>query len=161
MSQRFSSHQSAWSGAAVAAPGGHRPRGNPRRDARPSSLAAALALTGLLAAVAGAGPAGAATYTVEPDGSGNFPTIQAAVNAATHGDVILLGDGVFTGSGNHSITFGGKRIAVRSASDDPAACTIDLRGSPTNAVRAFLFTAEGPESVVRGITIANGYTCGS
>jgi len=121
----------------------------------------ALVLAALLALVGAAGSAGAAVYTVEPDGSGDFPTIQAAINGATHGDVIVLGDGVFTGSGNHSLTFGGRRITVRSGSDDPEACVLDLQGSLTNSVRAFTFTAEGPESVVRGITIANGYICGS
>lgn len=119
------------------------------------------AVFGLAALAHWAAPAGGATYTVEPDGSGDYPTIQAAVNAATHGDVIELGHGVFTGPGNHSITFGGRRVIVRSRGDDPAACTIDLQGSVSNSVRAFSFSAEGPQTVIRGITIANGYICGS
>ena len=126
--------------------------------AYPRNAAAAL---GLAALALVALPAGAAIYTVEPDGSGDYPTIQAAVNAASHGDVIELGDGVFTGPGNHSITFGGRRVTVRSRAEDPALCTIDLQGSPSNSVRAFSFSAEGPQTVIRGITIANGYICGS
>jgi hypothetical protein len=139
---------------------------SPRRAGLPAVLSAVLpaVLSAALLALLLAGPtqpAGAATYTVEPDGSGDFPTIQAAIDAATHGDVIELGDGVFTGSGNHSITFGGRQITVRSASDNPASCVLDLQGSLTNSVRAFSFTAEGPQTVIRGITIANGYICGS
>ena len=40
------------------------------------------------------------TYVVRPNGTGDFPNIQAAVNAAVDGDVIALTDGVFRGSGN-------------------------------------------------------------
>jgi len=39
--------------------------------------------------------ANAATYVVTPDGTGDFPTIQAAIDAAVTGDVIQLTDGVF------------------------------------------------------------------
>jgi len=61
----------------------------------------------------------AETYLVLPDGSGDFPTIQAAVNAAVDGDVIELADGTFTGDGNLDLEFQGKTITVRSASGDP------------------------------------------
>jgi hypothetical protein len=39
--------------------------------------------------------AGATTYLVRPDGTGDFPTIQAAVDAATDGDRILVDDGEY------------------------------------------------------------------
>ena len=48
----------------------------------------------------------AATYVVTADGSGDFPTIQAAISAAINGDVIELTDGTFTGEGNRDIEFG-------------------------------------------------------
>ena len=130
----------------------------PRRGSRVPLLSAAVVFATVLAAAA---PSSSTIIRVKPDGSGDYPTIQAAVDAATHGDVIELGDGVFTGPGNHSITFGGRRVTVRSRCDDPAACMIDLQGSVTNSVRAFSFSAEGPQTVIRGITIANGYICGS
>ena len=34
--------------------------------------------------------AAATTYTVNPDGSGDFPTIQAGITAASDGDIIEL-----------------------------------------------------------------------
>ncbi|MDM7913892.1 MAG: right-handed parallel beta-helix repeat-containing protein [Candidatus Eisenbacteria bacterium] len=75
--------------------------------------------------------------TVRPDGSGDHPTIQAAIDAAADGAVILLADGTFSGDGNHDIELRGKRIRIRSESDDPAACTIDCRGSGPEPHRGF------------------------
>ena len=43
-----------------------------------------------------AGQAGAATWRVEQDGSGDFTAIQPAINAASHGDSILIGPGHYT-----------------------------------------------------------------
>lgn len=107
----------------------------------------------VLAALA-AGPAHAAVWNVLPDGTGDVPTIQDAVDAATGGDEILLGDGAFTGPGNRDISFGGKELTVRSASGEAAACVIDLA---SGVERAFLFTgADGPAAVVRDLTITGG-----
>jgi hypothetical protein len=41
-------------------------------------------------------PAGAATWHVEQDGSGDFTTIQAAVDSAADGDVIAIGPGHYS-----------------------------------------------------------------
>ena len=42
----------------------------------------------------------ATTYLVNPEGTGDFPTIQAAIDAVVDGDIIELNDGTFTGDGN-------------------------------------------------------------
>ncbi|HXS08850.1 MAG TPA: hypothetical protein VN852_02595, partial [Candidatus Krumholzibacteria bacterium] len=42
----------------------------------------------------------AATWTVKPDGTGDSPSIKAAILAASNGDVILLTDGTFSGAAN-------------------------------------------------------------
>jgi hypothetical protein len=55
----------------------------------------------------------AAEHVVRPDGSGDFPTIQSAVDAAAEGDTILLDDGVFTGDGNRDIQLFGKDLVIR------------------------------------------------
>jgi hypothetical protein len=97
-------------------------------------------------------------FTVEPDGSGDFPTIQVALVAAADGDEIVLGDGIFAGDGNRDIDFLGKAVTVRSLSGDPAACTIDCQGSEVDQHRGIIFqTDEGPDSVVDGITIMHGW----
>jgi predicted outer membrane repeat protein len=102
-------------------------------------------------------PVHATTYTVASDGSGNFLTIQAAVDACQNGDVVQLTDGTFSGLGNRDIHFDGKAITVRSVSGNPFACFIDCEGATTNAHRGFEFGSEGPSSVLDGIGIANGF----
>jgi hypothetical protein len=100
----------------------------------------------------------ATTYLVRPDGTGDFPTIQAAINASVNGDVIELADGTFTGPGNRDIRYGGKAITVRSASGDPDRTIIDCEGSAPEHHCAFIFDhGEGPGSILAGVTIANGF----
>jgi hypothetical protein len=48
--------------------------------------------------------ASAETYVVSPDGSGDFPTIQTAIDAVVDGDIVQLTDGVFTGEGNRDLS---------------------------------------------------------
>ena len=98
------------------------------------------------------------TYVVNPEGTGDFPTIQAAIDAVVDGDIIELTDGTFTGDGNRDIDYLGKAITVRSQSGDPESCIIDCGASPGSPHRGFLLeNAEGPESVIEGVTIQNGY----
>jgi len=120
---------------------------------RSLSLRSTLLLVGsLLPAIANAN-----TYTVRPDATGDFATIQAAINAAAIGDVILLSAGTFRGPGNRDLSFGGKAITVRSASGDPWQCTIDCQSNQISRHRGFVFaTGEGPGTVVEGIRITNG-----
>jgi len=87
---------------------------------------------------------------VRDDGEGDYPTIQAAVEAAHDRDVIELADGVYTGPGNRGIACGDKRITIRSQSGNPAACIIDCEGED----RAFKFTGR---QILKGVTIRNGY----
>jgi hypothetical protein len=104
-----------------------------------------------------AAPGGGAIHVVRPDGSGDFPTIQAAIDSALAGDVIELEDGVFTGPGNRRIDYRGKAVTVRSVSRDPLLCVIDCEAEE----RGISFrTGEGPGSVLRGITIRNGLASG-
>lgn len=80
-------------------------------------------------------------------------TIQAAIDMATDGDVVEVMDGTWTGAGNRNLNFGGKLITVRSASGNPALCTIDCE----NAGRGFIFQGgEDATAVVSGFTILNG-----
>jgi hypothetical protein len=95
----------------------------------------------------------AATILIRPDGSGDFPTIQAGIDAAAGGDVVLLADGTFTGPGNRDLDYLGKAITVRSQSGDAAACVIDAQ----TAGRGFYFhNGEGLDSRLERVTITNG-----
>jgi hypothetical protein len=101
----------------------------------------------------------ATTYVVDQFGTGDFPTIQVAIDAVVDGDIIELTDGSFTGDGNRDIDFSGKAITVRSQSGVPTYCVINCQGSEAEPHRGFLFVSgEGPESVLDGVGIINGST---
>jgi len=98
-------------------------------------------------------------YTVRPDGTGDYETIQDAVDAVGDGDIIELADGVFTGEGNRDIHVSGDRdITIRSESGNPLTCVIDVEGAPRAEHFGIRFWQSGyPESVLEGITITNAY----
>jgi hypothetical protein len=97
------------------------------------------------------------TWLVRADGSGQAPTIQAAVDSATHGDTIIVEDGTYVGEGNYDIDFHGKLLVLRSVSG-PASTVIDCQGNSQQPRRAFLFDgAEDRRAVVEGLTITGGY----
>lgn len=103
--------------------------------------------------------AGGNTYVVKPDGTGDFPTIQAALYAAYDGDEILLTDGVFKGDGNRNLFFIGKAVTVRSQNGLACNCIIDAEGAPSTPRRGFnIKAAVGPDTVIRDLTIRNGMT---
>ena len=129
------------------------PRAVAHSAARRVALTVALALVGSILSTP---RAQAGTYLVLPDGSGDFPNIQAAIDGAKDGDAIELGYGRFTGTGNRDLWYRGKAIAIRSQSGHPETCIIDCEGSPVDFHRGFTFEGEGPESILQGVTIENG-----
>ncbi|MBN2455302.1 MAG: hypothetical protein JXB29_02000, partial [Sedimentisphaerales bacterium] len=99
---------------------------------------------------------------VDANGTGDYPTIQAAINAANDFDVVELQPGTYTGDGNRDIDYLGKPITVRSINpNDPnivAATVIDCNGMETELHRGFRFDSnEDGNSILMGLTIANGY----
>ena len=78
----------------------------------------------------------------------NYPTIQAAINAAANGDTVLVAPGTY----RENINFSGKAITVASEAG-PDATIID--GGAAAAVVTFR-SAEGASSVLRGFTVTNG-----
>jgi hypothetical protein len=124
-----------------------------RRLAGLSLFAATVAVTLVVASFASA-----TTYTVRPDGSGDFPTIQAALDAVADGDVIELTDGTFTGDGNRDVDFLGKAVTVRSQGGDPSACILDCEGTVELPRRGFVFrSGETSAARLEGVTITGGW----
>ena len=96
-------------------------------------------------------------HVVHPDGSGEFPTIQAAVDGIPDGDIIELADGTFTGPGNHDIGIADRDLTIRSGSGDPAACVVDIQGASSDNHRGFNISGEG-RITMRGFTVTGGYS---
>jgi hypothetical protein len=85
-----------------------------------------------------------------------YPTIQAAINACTDFDTVVVADGTYSGPGNCELDFHGKSIIVRSA-NGPSNCIIDGQSSK----RGFYFHSnETRASVVNGFTITRCYDGG-
>ncbi|MBM3307483.1 MAG: right-handed parallel beta-helix repeat-containing protein [Candidatus Eisenbacteria bacterium] len=106
-----------------------------------------------VALAAAAAPAPGHTYRVAADGSGDFMTIQEGLSAALGGDTVSVAPGTYSGAGNRSLNFGGRRVLL-IAPAGPESTTIDCE----SAARGFTFSSgEDTTAVVRGFTITRGY----
>ena len=89
---------------------------------------------------------------VVPD---DYTTIQAAINAATDGDVIMVRPGYYFGEGFVNLSFSGHvghRIILMSQ-EGPGTCSIDCQ----NGAQGFIFNSgEGRDIIIDGFTIYNG-----
>ncbi len=85
-----------------------------------------------------------------------YPTIQAAVNAAQSGDTVLIADGTYTGPGNVDVDFSGKNITVTSQ-HGAASTIINCGGTVSANHRGFYLHSGETSAVISGLTIENGY----
>lgn len=95
-----------------------------------------------------AGAAVAATHHVP----GQFPTVQAAIDAAGGGDTVLVAPGTYP----ESIDFKGKALAVR-ATGGPEVTVLRGGGYAVPPAVVTFATGEGPGSVIEGFTITDGW----
>jgi predicted outer membrane repeat protein len=123
----------------------------------------ALALVWLALATA----APAETIRINPDGDGDFPNLQLAIDAAKSGDTIVLEEGIYTGWGNRDVRFAPKTLTVRSRDPNSPAVVantiVDAEG--TQRVLFFFAGDDEPASeahlILAGLTIRNGFDNGS
>ncbi|NQT21319.1 MAG: hypothetical protein HQ592_16555 [Planctomycetes bacterium] len=118
----------------------------------------AIVLTAFALTVVYAGEALAeSVWYVDDDDAADFKTIQAALDAASAGDTIIVRDGVYTGDGNRDIDFAGKAVHLRSE-NGPESCIIDVQGTEAEPHRGFHFrSGEDERSVVAAFTIRGGF----
>ncbi len=85
-----------------------------------------------------------------------YATIQAAIDAASSGDTVLIADGIYQGLGNFNLDFGGKSITV-AGENGPDKCIIECESKG----RGFWFhSGETDKAVVRGLTVRHGAAAG-
>ncbi len=99
----------------------------------------------------------ARVWNVRADGTGDAPTIQAAIDSCGFLDTVLLRPGTYTGIGNRDIGLRGKRIVLTSSAG-PDATIIDCAGGPADEHRGFyIHEAEDSTTIIEGVTVVNGY----
>jgi len=120
-----------------------------------------------LALLALATAAPAKTIRVDPDGNGDFPTIQAAIDAAQSGDTIVLEEGVYTGAGNRDIRFAPKTLTLSSRDPDSPAVVANTILDGAGVTRVIVYYADDDEAdssarlILAGLTIRNGSDFGA
>ncbi|MBU1650755.1 hypothetical protein KKA00_00930 [bacterium] len=81
-----------------------------------------------------------------------YTTIQAAINASSNGDTVLVAAGTYSGTGNKALDYGGRNIVVMSETGAENTI-IDCQGSGNGA---YFHTAETEAAVFAGFTIKSG-----
>lgn len=99
-------------------------------------------------------PSLASTITVAPDGTGDYTTLQDAIDAASNGDVILVAPGTYTGEGESVIDFDGKSITLRSE-QGPAQTVIDAQDA-RRGIAVVNISDEMQVVTIDGFTIKQG-----
>jgi len=85
-----------------------------------------------------------------------YSTIQAALDAASDWDMVLVADGTYSGPGNKDLDFNGKKVRLVSR-NGPTTTIIDCE----NDGRGFYFhSQETALSIIDGFTIRNGSVSG-
>ena len=82
-----------------------------------------------------------------------YPNIQAAVNAAVAGDTVLVGTGIYSGTGNVNIDTLGKAVTIKSLAG-AGSCILD--GGASNHFFN-IHSGETVHTIINGFTLQNGY----
>ncbi len=95
----------------------------------------------------------AATHSVSEDGSGDYSSIQDAIDAASSGDTIEVGAGTYAGA----FDFSGKNLTI-TGTEGPEATFLDGEGGVDFVVR--LENGETDAAHLQGFTIENTWSQG-
>ncbi|MBN1436379.1 MAG: right-handed parallel beta-helix repeat-containing protein [Sedimentisphaerales bacterium] len=83
-----------------------------------------------------------------------YSNIRSAITAAGNGDVVIVKDGIYTGTDNTNLDFAGKTITVQSE-NGPDNCIIDCQNAANSTAFNFFMTGEPAAAVVDGFTITH------
>jgi hypothetical protein len=103
----------------------------------------------IAAGLATAGDAASRTWHVEPDGSGDAPTIAAAIDSAAAADTVLVACGTYA---EHGIEMK-SGVVLRSATGFPDCATIDAE----RAARVLTCSEADSTTVIEGFTLTGGH----
>jgi len=95
----------------------------------------------------------AGTIYIKPDGTGDYPTIQTGLAAASPGDTVLVGCGTYY---EHDITLT-SGVCLKSETGLPDCVTIDAQGQG----RAIACVDAGGGTVLEGFTVTGGRVASS
>ena len=97
------------------------------------------------------------SYYVEGDGSGQFPTIQEAIDVAPEeASVKLIGE--FSGPGNRDLVLGGKNLKIRSPAFAGARPVVDCGGSVGDPHRFLVIDGgQNVATAIQYVEIRNGH----
>jgi parallel beta-helix repeat protein len=104
----------------------------------------------------------ATTWTVDDDGKADFDNIQAAIDASSDGDEIIVMPGTYTSTQDgHVVNMLGKAVTLRSSdpSDPDVVAATIIDGENTRRGLA-CFNGETSKTIISGFTITNGYGAG-
>lgn len=124
---------------------------------RAFAMAPVIVVLVLAAGLAIPAASAARTWQVNAEGTGEAPSIQAAMDSAAAGDTISLADGTYSGAGNLEVDCGTAAVTIASASGNPEQCVIACSAGPdcSDECAAFHFRSTAPGAQrLGGVTIA-------
>jgi hypothetical protein len=104
----------------------------------------------------------ATTWTVDDDGKADFDNIQAAVDAASDGDEIVVMPGTYTSTQDgHVVNMLGKAVTLRSLDPlDPDVVATTIIDAENTRRGLACYNNETSNTIISGFTITNGYAVG-